>query len=317
MGKKVLFFGDFGIDDVFAAIYAYFTEEIDIVGIVADYGNVPKNVALKNALYLQQLTGTMDIPLIGGAANPLTGVEPTFYPEVHGPQGLGPIVPGIELQQEFENFYEINTIIEKYRDEITIVNVGRLSALATVFILYPNLISSVKDIYVMGGAFLSPGNVTPVAEANIYSDPIAANIVINRSPIPLHIVPLDVTDYALLTPEMANQIQRVYENKKHELRKVFKPLFDFYYNFYSSNRIGIKGSPMHDAVVMWALREDSEINFMEIPTQVVISEGISFGQTIGDFREQKVKATYPVHRIAMSFNYDQFISDFYQTLTNV
>jgi purine nucleosidase len=41
-GKKVLFFGDVGIDDTVALIYAHLTAKIDIVGIVADYGNVPR-----------------------------------------------------------------------------------------------------------------------------------------------------------------------------------------------------------------------------------------------------------------------------------
>ncbi|MCP3738879.1 hypothetical protein [Rossellomorea sp. BNER] len=38
--KKVLFFGDFGVDDIVATTYSYYNEEIEIVGFVADYGNV-------------------------------------------------------------------------------------------------------------------------------------------------------------------------------------------------------------------------------------------------------------------------------------
>lgn len=43
MPKKVLIFCDPGIDDTMALLLAFFIDEIEIVGIVADYGNVPKN----------------------------------------------------------------------------------------------------------------------------------------------------------------------------------------------------------------------------------------------------------------------------------
>ncbi len=42
MPKKVLIFCDPGIDDTMALLLAFFINEIEIVGIVADYGNVPK-----------------------------------------------------------------------------------------------------------------------------------------------------------------------------------------------------------------------------------------------------------------------------------
>lgn len=42
MGKKVLLFGDVGIDDTIALLYGYFNEQIDIVGAVADYGNISR-----------------------------------------------------------------------------------------------------------------------------------------------------------------------------------------------------------------------------------------------------------------------------------
>ncbi|MGR6019691.1 nucleoside hydrolase [Bacillus paranthracis] len=42
MPKKVLIFCDPGIDDTMALLLAFFIDEIEIIGIVADYGNVPK-----------------------------------------------------------------------------------------------------------------------------------------------------------------------------------------------------------------------------------------------------------------------------------
>ena len=44
-------FCDPGIDDTMALLLAFFIDEIEIVGIVADYGNVPK-MAVENAHFL-------------------------------------------------------------------------------------------------------------------------------------------------------------------------------------------------------------------------------------------------------------------------
>ena len=314
--KKVLFFGDFGVDDVLALMYAHFSEEIEVVGIVAEYGNISKKDAIENAAYLQQLVGT-DIPIIGGAEVPLTGIKPKFFPEIHGEKGLGPIVPVVEIGRPFENFFEINRIIEKHQKELVIVSVGRLSALATTFILYPSTIELLKEIYIMGGAFLAPGNVTPVAEANFYSDPYAVNIVFQASPVPLYIVPLDVTEYAILTPELTDKIQQVYNDRNHEFGKIFKPMVDYYYQFYSSQVKGIKGCPLHDVLALWALCHPNDVHFIDVPIHIIVSQGRAFGQSVGDFRGLKEKAEDPVHYVAMSFQYEKFIDDFYQVMTNI
>jgi purine nucleosidase len=57
-----------------------------------------------------------------------------------------------------------------------------------------------KEIIIMGGSVRTTGNVTPHAEFNIFSDPLAAQIVF-KSEIPITLVPLDVTHQVSLTPQ--------------------------------------------------------------------------------------------------------------------
>lgn len=136
-----------------------------------------------------------------GAEKPITGEEPTFYPEIHGVHGLGPLKPPPMPDLEgslVENFHEVVNLIRQYKGELTIVNVGRLTSLATMFILYSRLMKQVKEIYIMGGAFWVPGDVTAVSEANFYGDPIAAKIVL-RYAKNVTIIPLNVTDRAIVT----------------------------------------------------------------------------------------------------------------------
>jgi purine nucleosidase len=41
-------FGDFGIDDTIALLLLLFSKEVEIIGIVADYGNVERSKVLRN-----------------------------------------------------------------------------------------------------------------------------------------------------------------------------------------------------------------------------------------------------------------------------
>ncbi|WP_257140964.1 nucleoside hydrolase [Bacillus sp. AFS015802] len=315
--KKVLVFSDFGIDDIVAVLYAYYSDTIEIVGIVSDYGNVSREDALKNVKYLQSITGITNIPVIGGAVSGLTGTQPLFYPEVHGVAGLGPITPeGIEFNPSdiSENFYEVKQLIDQYAGEIYIYSAGRLTSLATAFVLYPETMKKVKEFYVMGGAFNVPGNVTPSAEANFYGDPYAANILIQLAPKKIHLIPLDVTMYALITPLMIDQLHEFYVKSGDKVGMIIKPMVDYYYEFYKKTYPDISGSPLHDLLAMWALADGDKMVFEEVPIRVAVNTGCTFGQSIGDFRKSSEKAPWPVHKIAKQFHYGEFITEVFATL---
>lgn len=314
--KKVLFFSDFGIDDNIAIIYAYFNKEIEIVGVVADYGNVSKQDALRNAAYIQELTGIRDIPVFAGAELPLTGYSPHYYPEVHGLEGLGPINPEMNIDYSLENFDGIKEVIEKNPNEIIIVNVGRLSSLATAFILYPGTMKKVKEFYLMGGAFNVPGNVTPTAEANFFGDPYGANIVLNQTAGKTKIIPLNVTSGSLITPALIDELDAHYQATESKVGKLVKPMFDYYFQFYKKRTPDLTGAPLHDVLTLWAVIQDQNVSYREIPVKIIVNEGDAFGQSIGDFRNTTEKAKFPLHKVAINFLYPEFVKNFYTTMKN-
>ncbi|MEM5014772.1 nucleoside hydrolase [Metabacillus indicus] len=308
--KKVLFFGDFGVDDITALMFSYFDDDTDIIGIVADYGNVSKQTALKTAQYLAKLSKTENIPLIGGAARPLTGEIPVYYPEIHGEQGLGPIVPEGDFPDgNFENFEMIRSLIIQFDYNVTIVNVGRLTSLATAFVLFPNIVGKVKDIFIMGGAFLYPGNVTPVAEANFYGDPAAANLVLTLAN-KVSIFPLNVTNYAIIPDEIIQELDQYYKETDNQFGQILKPMIDYYTSFYKKNNPEIQGGPLHDLLAFWGAVREEKIIYVEKPVKVIVESEYARGQSIADFRPYKTLADYPVHRIAVKFDYGAFVSDF-------
>ncbi|MEH7494137.1 nucleoside hydrolase [Neobacillus niacini] len=281
MAYNVLLFADPGIDDSFAIMYALLNPDLNIVGIVSGYGNTPKEQSVKNTAYLINLSGREDIPIIAGTAGPLSGEPVQFYPEIHGPEGLGPIKPPDTLQNvEVHDFNKILEIVEQYKNNLIIVNVGRLTEIALMFILYGNdALKDVNAFYIMGGAFLVPGNITAEAEANFYSDPIAARSVMEKAHN-IFLYPLNVTNKAIITPDM---IEFLSKNSPTPFRPLLQPAFDYYYKAYQKNVPGIKGAPIHDAVPLMAIT-NPEI-FRYVSRRVKVEEfGDAKGKSIADFR---------------------------------
>ncbi|MBM7553208.1 nucleoside hydrolase [Thalassobacillus pellis] len=302
MTKKILFFCDPGIDDSLAIMYALMDPDIEVVGIVTSYGNVTKQQATANAAYLVQLAGRKDIPIIPGASKPVQQEEVTFYPEIHGEEGIGPIQPPGYMQYQTYPFDTIRLLIERFKNELIIVDTGRSTTLATAFILFPDYIKMVNSFYVMGGAFFVPGNVTALAEANFYGDPTSSNFVLKFAHN-LTITPLNVTQFAIITPNVVEKISR---NKKNFYAFMMAPIFEYYYKFYKEKIPGISGAPIHDLLTIIVIKNPEVVDYIYYDANVV--EGIEArGQSYIDLRPTSKKGSTG---IAMNLHYEAFLEEF-------
>jgi purine nucleosidase len=243
--KKVILFADPGIDDSLAIIYALLNTEIKLLAIASSYGNVSKEQATDNIAYLLKLANRTDIPIIGGTVSPFSGEIPQYYPEIHGPEGLGPIRPPEDFSGELTNFSELYTIIEQNQD-ISIVDVGRNTSFADLYLLGEDLSKKINEFHIMGGAFLVPGNVTPSAEANFYGDPIATNLILKKLDN-IYIVPLNVTNKAIVSLEQINTILQLSSNP---LLNIIDDVMKFYINAYKKLIPRINGAPLHDLLTL-------------------------------------------------------------------
>jgi purine nucleosidase len=308
MAFNILLIADPGIDDSFAIMYAILNPKINLVGIVSGYGNTPKEQSVKNTAYLLNLGGREDIPIIAGSAGPLSGQPIVYYPEIHGPEGLGPIKPPDTIQNV--KVYDINKvqeIIKQYEGNLVIVSVGRLTELALMFILYGNdALKGVNAVYIMGGAFLVPGNITAEAEANFYVDPIAAHTVMEKAHN-IYLFPLNITNKAIITPDIINFLG---ENSPTPFKPLLQPAFDYYFKAYQKNVPGITGAPLHDVVPLMALTEPDLVKF--IPRRVRVEEfGNAKGKSIADFRPKPDKEPeHTLDHIGMEADIQKFIVNF-------
>jgi purine nucleosidase len=306
--KNIILFADPGIDDTLAIMYALLNPEIKVLGIVSSYGNVDKEQATDNIAYLLKLAGRTDIPIIGGANSPSSGKIPTYYPEIHGQEGLGPIRPPENFSGELTNFSKIYTIIEE-NENVTIVDVGRNTSLASLYLLGENIAKEVNEFYIMGGAFLVPGNVTASAEANFYGDPIASELIVKNLDN-LYIAPLNVTNKAIVTLEHIKIIQQMTDNP---LVEIIDDVMKYYIDAYKKLVPGINGAPLHDVVTL-SLMVNPDIGKTIRRDVEVLTSGSGQGTSIADFRVSSKPAEKNIN-IYLEFDYQLFLEDFIKVMT--
>ena len=202
---KVIFDTDPGVDDAMALLFLYYAPEIELIGITTTHGNGTIATTTHNALYLTERFG-IDLPVAQGSGAPLAGAaaDPPVF--VHGHNGLGdiPLPQNIAKKTDSRPAYRfIIDMVRAHAQEVAIVAVGPLTTLALALRNDPEIAGLVRRLVIMGGAFGHHGhlgNVTPAAEANILSDPHAADETLGGS-WPITMVGLDVTQQTLMTTE--------------------------------------------------------------------------------------------------------------------
>ncbi|WP_210603591.1 nucleoside hydrolase [Brevibacterium oceani] len=195
---------DPGIDDATALTFLLRTHRASLVGVGTVAGNVDAYTGACNAADLLQLAGRLDIPVAIGATRPLAGDFSGGFPHVHGEDGFGGVsLPPAALSEDAEDAIEqLINCARRYAGRLRVVAVGPLTNLALALEREPALAELLDEVFVMGGALDVPGNVTPFAEANFWSDPEAADQVL-RSKVSVTVVPLDVTmDHALTSSQV-------------------------------------------------------------------------------------------------------------------
>jgi purine nucleosidase len=218
---------DPGVDDALALAFALRSGWFDVKAITVVAGNGPLERTVENAFrVLEMMTSDLENPnrppIYRGADKPLMGSH-AGADHVHGWDGLGGVcdlkdeetlrypVPEIRLG-EGHAAEAILEIVSRQPGEVTLITLGPLTNVALAARKNPAALSQVKKIVAMAGAFHVPGNVTPVAEYNVWADPDACREVLAFSeearrthgedaPSLLRFVSLNVTHQVVLYRE--------------------------------------------------------------------------------------------------------------------
>ena len=190
---KVVIDTDPGTDDALALMMAFNSPELDIVGLTTVGGNASLAHTTRNALRLMDFLRLHDVPVSRGAARPIRGRYTHAY-HYHGPGGLTVRLPLPTSRSVAERAPELlANHVRSNPNEVTVIALGPLTNIARAIDREPRLTEWIREIVVMGGAVEVPGNVTAVAEFNIYNDPVAAGLVF-ESGAAITLVGLDVCD---------------------------------------------------------------------------------------------------------------------------
>jgi inosine-uridine nucleoside N-ribohydrolase len=272
---KLIIDTDPGIDDAMAIFYAAGALDINLLGLTTIFGNVTTKTATRNALRLLEWTSLEDVPVAEGLPKPRE--LPPFPPSanVHGEEGFGTLPAadpkGQKIAETAPEF--LVRMAREHKGELVLCPIGPLTNIAAALDLDPEFASNVARIVLMGGSLEEGGNITPHAEANIYHDPHAAEVVF-ASGANITMVGLDVTHRILCTAEDFNAIEKT----APVLGGMINEMSLFYLHFYTT--VGKhEGCSLHDPAAVIACTHPHLFTSRAVPISVSC-EGETSGATI-------------------------------------
>jgi len=273
--KKIILDTDPGTDDAMAMMLALHSPELDLRAITVVAGNVTTAQGLDNAMRMVSLANRCDIPVAAGAVHPLLQrlITAEFW---HGKNGLANIELPPSKCKPSERFAPdlIIQMVHASPQAITLVPVGPLTNIALAVLKDPSIVPLVKEVVLMGGS-ISGGNVNAAAEANIYNDPEAAQIVLQAG-WPLTMVGLDVGDKTLLSKKYLAQLGQTHGPVNDFIYRVAKYLIDLSAQFNSP------GTPMYDPLAVGVAIDSGLVKAPEMHVDIETRGEFTRGETVAN-----------------------------------
>lgn len=284
---KIIFDTDPGGDDIFALLWLLSLQKqglAQLIAVTTAEGNINSKLTFINASKVLSLAGFEKVELARGVTVKNPQADAAY---IHGMDGMGNISNHLPAaKHDFDSaIYSDDLIIDKlnaYPGEITILAVAPLTNLAAAETKSPGILKKAKEIVIMGGAFKVPGNVTPHAEFNIFYNPEAAETVF-ASCNNIVVLPLDITEQLIFTPEMAEDIVL---KSKNNLTQFISDLCNFMTeaNLRYRQTKGTKGFLVHDGAAVAYLFYPDTLLFHRAKVDIETLGNYTLGKTLFDQR---------------------------------
>jgi len=241
--KKIIIDTDPGVDDALAILLAI-SSDLNITGIITTYGNSDIQNTTNNTLNILQILKS-NIPVFQGASNPI--LKEPILATSHGSNGLGEFNQKTLLQIEKRSAIQflIDSLSQNQSKNFDIICLGPTTNLALLKIIRPDLIPKINQIIILGGVFDQKGNITSVAEFNVFNDPLALKIVLTYD-TKITLIPINICRQVTFTQDEFNQLINP------NISDSFKKIANSYITYYQSDQKygGFSGGVMYDLLAI-------------------------------------------------------------------
>jgi purine nucleosidase/pyrimidine-specific ribonucleoside hydrolase len=322
MANHVIIDTDPGVDDALALILALQSPELCVDAITTVSGNVDVELATQNALTVLGLFPPERRPPVAqGADRPLTRPLSTAA-HVHGDDGLGGVTrlraadgrprypPASSSLASCDAVTCMLDLTRRWPGKLTLIVLGPLTNLAHALRRDAGLVRRLSGVVIMGGAVTVPGNVTPVAEFNIYVDPEAAQIVFS-SGLAITLIGLDVTERVRLTAAMIDQ----HLGPTGSALSQFVAACTAQTIQFSTRVERPAGMAMHDPLAVGALIDASLVRTVPLSVQVETKGEFTTGMLVADRRPLRADLMAPANvHVALEVEAARFLTLFLDRL---
>ena len=239
---------DMGVDDGLALLLAsrLFGTAVTLSTV---FGNVPVEVATRNALIFRALLGREACwTILAGAAQAQDGFTRDAR-HVHGEDGMGGATsrldPALLGAPAASPCVYLADAPPPAASQVVLIGLGPATNLPRLVSWYGH--AAVQRIVLMSGAYFDVGNITSAAEFNAHCDPDALRETLALG-IATTIVPLDICRKVQLTRAAIQQYGSVCRNARGQL---ITESHMRYMDFYQSAE-SIDGCNPHDAITILA-----------------------------------------------------------------
>ncbi|WP_067806458.1 nucleoside hydrolase [Actinomadura formosensis] len=296
---------DTGIDDAMTLLYlASLVQagEAELVGVGTVHGNVDPLTGALNTLRVLEAAGiTEGVPVAVGATRPMAQ-DVHYALDWHGTDGLGdthlPAPAGRPVTGSAAA--QIVRLARSRPGELTLLATGPLTNLGAALLLDDALPSLIREVVIMGGAFDHPGNITTHAEANIWHDPEAADLVF-AADWPMILVPLDATHPTAVHDDWLDRLAAHDAPVARFAAKILK----FYEEAYTPT-LKRRGAVIHDALAAM-LAVDPELGeYVHRCVRVELRGELTRGTTVWDARSLPAEDTRRPVQVAVGSDVPAF-----------
>lgn len=286
MKQKIIIDADPGIGDAVAIALALCDPELDVLGVTATAGAVTGNTATRNMQAIIEALDPAKWPRLGGstASAEASSIDyraiPVSAEALNGPDGLG----DCDLQvAEMHNLHEsakvMVELVRTFPNEIVLLTLGPLTNVELACDLEPEFLSRLRGLYCLGGAVACGGDVTAVAELNIYANPEAARTVL-RGPAAKTLIPQDASLRPVLTFDAYN---RLFQTTQTPLQQLISQLLPFSLRAHRRH-MGLEGVPLREVTALCAVVHPRLFETEGMAVDVETTGELTRGMTVFDRR---------------------------------